>query len=97
MRYAARTDSTQTAIVEALRAAGCSVWPIKLPCDLLVGVAGKTAIVECKVMRGKLNPKPSAYTKLQRDFMMDWKGGPVATITDVQGALRLVATLRGAA
>jgi hypothetical protein len=34
-RYAARTDTTQAAIVEAIRAAGWHVWLIREPCDLL--------------------------------------------------------------
>ena len=77
-----------------MRAAGASVWPIKLPVDLLVGVNGVTALVECKTLTGKRNPKPSRYTDLQRDFMAAWRGGPVATICDVESALRLVATMR---
>ena len=34
-RYAARTDTTQAAIVEAIRAAGWHVWLIREPCDAL--------------------------------------------------------------
>lgn len=95
MRRAARVDETQAEIVAAFRQAGASVWIIGLPCDLLVGVAGQTAIVECKRLTGKLNPKPAKHTQLQKDFMLDWKGGPVATLTDAEGALRLVAVLQG--
>ena len=73
-----------------MRAAGASVWPIKLPVDLLVGVNGVTALVECKTLTGKRNPKPSRYTDLQRDFMAAWRGGPVVTVTDAEGALRAV-------
>ena len=35
-RHAKRVDTTQPAIVEALRAAGYGVWVIGWPCDLLV-------------------------------------------------------------
>ncbi len=35
-RFARRTDTTQTAIVTALRAAGWLVYVIEEPCDLLV-------------------------------------------------------------
>jgi hypothetical protein len=31
---------------------------------------------------------------LQQDFMGQWRGGTVATITDVDGALRLVAAMK---
>lgn len=97
MRKAARTDANQAEIVAALRAVGASVWPIGLPVDLLVGVAGQTVAVEVKRLIGKRNPKAAKYTDLQREFMATWNGGPVATLTDVDGALRLVRTLRGLA
>jgi hypothetical protein len=93
MRHAARVDANQADIVAALRAAGASVWIIGLPCDLLVGYAGKTLIVECKTLTGKRNPKPARHTQLQKDFMLEWKGGPVSTVTDVDGALTALKVL----
>jgi hypothetical protein len=93
MRRAARVDANQADIVEALLNVGCSVWVIGLPLDLLVGVNGKTALVEVKTMVGKRNPKAARYTRLQQDFMQNWRGGIVATVTDVDGALRVVATM----
>lgn len=86
MRYAARVDANQADIVAALRDAGCSVWIIGLPVDLVLGKGGNTVMVEIKTAKGK-------YTKLQKDFMTHWKGGPVATIRDVEGALTLARTL----
>jgi hypothetical protein len=97
MRRAAKVDSTQAAIVSALRSAGASVWVIGLPVDLVVGVAGTTALVECKTLIGLRQPRPSRYTPLQQAFMQEWRGGPVATLTDVDGALRLVASMKGTA
>ena len=93
MRRAARVDANQADIVAALRAIGCSVWVIGLPLDLFIGYRGKTALVEVKTMTGKRSPKPSRHTQLQKDFMLDWKGGPVATVTDIEGALRVAAML----
>lgn len=90
MRRAARVDETQAEIVQALRDGGASVFVIGLPVDLLVGYSGRTALVECKRMEGKRNPRPASYTKLQKDFMMDWKGGTVATLTDAEGARALL-------
>lgn len=90
MRYAARTDANQAEIVGAMRKAGASVWVIGLPLDLLIGYAGKTALVEVKTLNGKRNPKPAKHTQLQKDFMLDWRGGTVATITDIDGALTLL-------
>ena len=93
MRRAARVDATQAEIVAALRAAGCSVWIIGLPVDLLVGVPGSpgiTLLMEVKTLTGKRDPKPARYTSLQRDFMARWRGGTVVTVTDAEGALRAV-------
>ena len=90
MRYAARVDANQAEIVAALRQAGASVWIIGLPVDLVIGYAGKTALVEVKTLIGKLTPKPSRHTQLQKEFMLNWRGGTLATVTDVRGALNLL-------
>lgn len=90
MRRAARVDANQQAIVGALRAAGASVWTIGLPVDLLIGKNGVTALLEVKTLTGKRSPKPASYTPLQQAFMAEWRGGPVATVTDVDGALRVL-------
>ncbi len=93
MRHAARVDANQANIVAALRAAGASVWIIGLPVDLLVGYRGKTLAMECKSLTGKRNPKPARYTQLQKDFMLNWNGGPVSTVTDAEGALTALKVL----
>jgi len=96
MRRAARVDSTQAEIVQALRDGGAYVWPIGLPVDLLVGYAGRTALVECKAKTGKREPKPCRHTDLQRAFMGAWPGDTVATITDAEGAIGLLRVMRAA-
>ena len=97
MRRAARVDATQAEIVAALESAGASVYVIGLPVDLLVGLAGATVLVECKSLVGKRKPKPARYTDLQTKFMSGWRGGVVVTLTDAEGALALVRTMRGMA
>ena len=77
----------------ALRAAGAYVWVIGLPVDLLVGFRGCTALFECKTLTGKRKPKAARFTPLQVDFMSQWPGGTVATVTDVDGALRALAAM----
>lgn len=89
MRRAARVDANQAEIVAALREAGCVVWIIGLPVDLLVGKNGHTVLVELKTAKGR-------HTPLQAAFMADWTGGPVATIRDVAGALTLAWSLGNA-
>ena len=93
MRRAARVDATQAEIVAALRAAGASVWVIGLPVDLLVGHRGRSMLIECKSVTGKRKPQPARYTDLQREFLATWRGGPVATVTDAESALRALAVL----
>lgn len=57
-RFAKRTDTTQKAIVEALRKAGWMVWIIERPVDLLCWKPSKGFhCLECKTPRGKKNPK----------------------------------------
>ena len=94
MRRAARVDATQAEIVAALRAGGAYVWISGLPLDLIVGFQGKTALVECKTRIGLRKPRPAKYTALQTAFMRDWTGGTVATVTDAEGALRLLEVMR---
>ena len=89
-RYAARKDANEAAIVKALRAAGASVWIVGLPVDLLIGFQGRTILAEVKTLTGKRNPHAKGYTDLQRDFMASWRGGTVATLTDVESALTLL-------
>ena len=94
MRRAARVDATQAEVVAALRAAGAYVWIIGLPLDLLVGFADKTAVVEVKVLTGVKKRKQSRFTALQEAFMREWPGGTVATVTDAEGALRLLEVMK---
>jgi hypothetical protein len=95
-RFAARVDENQADIVEALRSAGASVFIVGLPVDLLCGFAGKTVLVEVKRAVGKRNPRAADYTQLQRDFLDSWLGGPVATVTDVEGAMRVLRVMEAA-
>jgi hypothetical protein len=88
MRHAARVDGNQAEIVAALRESGASVFVLKLPVDLLVGYAGKTALVEIKDRssaygRKGLNEKQSA-------FLRGWNGGTVALIDSVDAAHWLI-------
>ena len=92
-RYAARNDANHTEIVAALRAVGCTVYEIRTPCDLLVGVAGRTGVVEIK--DGSKSPSRRKHTPVQANFMATWNGGPAFTVVDVASALRAAALLKG--
>jgi hypothetical protein len=88
MRYAARTDENQAAIVEALRKAGADVWVIGLPVDLLVGYKGHTFLVEVK------NGPRKRLTALQADFFEIWGGGTLARIDGPEAALHMIGVLK---
>lgn len=84
--HAGRTDSNQTAVVEALRKAGCTVQSIAsvgrgVP-DLLVGKHGRTFLLEVKCGKGKL-------TEAECQWIANW-GGHVAVIRTPEDALSAV-------
>lgn len=84
MRYAARVDANQQAIVKALRDAGAFVWIIGLPVDLLVGFSGQTYLVEVK------DGSKKRLTRLQEDFFASWCGGGLHRIESPEAALRMI-------
>ena len=86
MRRAAKVDATQSAIVSALRKAGCQVESLAavgrgVP-DLLVSRGGGRGLylLECKSKGGSLTP---AQRKWHALF-------PVHVVTDAESALRAV-------
>ena len=91
MRYAARTDGNKSAIVEALLAAGATVYDLKMPVDLLIGYRKRTGLMEIK--DGSKPPSQRKHTPAQKRFLETWTGGPVFTVTDVEGALRALRLL----
>lgn len=93
MRRAARIDETQPEIVAAFRSMGAVVYFIKEPLDLLVGWRGFTLVVECKKIVGSKVKRQTGYKPSQLKFFETWKGGPVATVCDAEGAIRLLKSL----
>ena len=68
-RYAARADSTQPAIVDALRAVGATVLHIREPFDILVRYRNRLYMMDCKTPKSKagaIRKKPS-QVKLEAD------------------------------
>jgi len=71
MRRAARTDANQSKIVDALRKVGASVHITSslgggFP-DLVVGLNGKTTLLEVKTSTGTL-------TEPEQKFFDEWRG-----------------------
>lgn len=92
MRRAAKIDANQVAIVAALRSAGCSVQHLHqvgegCP-DLLVGIGGRTLLVECK--DGGKPPSKRRLTPDQMAWIGAWRGGAVWLVTNVSEALEAI-------
>jgi hypothetical protein len=87
MRYAARVDENQAAIVQALRDAGAYVWIIGLPVDLLVGYKDRTLLMEVKTTSKK------RLTGLQADFFEKWTGGTLCRVDGPEAALRMIGVI----
>lgn len=81
MRRASRVDATQREIVRALERAGCLVWFIERPCDLLAVRAGRVFLIECKSRLGSL-------TKAQERALA--AGWPIHVCWSADDALRAV-------
>jgi hypothetical protein len=62
-RFAKRKDSTQEAIVKALRKAGVKVWILDTPCDLLTKWAGLWLPLEVKGPKTKVTPNQDKFCK----------------------------------
>ena len=91
MRRAARIDSNQNEIVEALRRCGASVLitsQLKNCFDILVGYNGINYIVEIK--DGNKPPSQRKLTKGEEAFRDSWKGGKYYIIESIEDAIDLL-------
>jgi hypothetical protein len=91
MRKHGRTDSNQTAVVDALRKVGASVQSLAavgggVP-DLLVCFRGQLCLLEVK--DGTLPPSARRLTPDQERWHAAW-GGPVRVVNDAWEALRAI-------
>ena len=91
MRRAAKIDSNQNEIVEALRRCGASVLitsQLKNCFDILVGYNGINYIVEIK--DGKKPPSQRKLTQGEIKFRDNWRGGKYYVINSVDDALKMI-------
>jgi hypothetical protein len=96
-RRAARVDGNQSAIVDALRAAGCSVQSLAevgngCP-DLLVARANVIYVIECKDPTQK--PSDRRLTPLQKKWHAEWQGR-AHLVETVDQALLVVGAIKQA-
>ena len=85
----AKRDISEPEIVSALLKAGCSVYRLHQPVDLLVGFRGKNYLAECKTGKAKPN-------KNQKDFAEEWRGLPYVVLTSAQDAFDWIAEIAAA-
>ena len=89
-RRAARRDYSEPGIVRALTALGCSVQPLsgRGVCDLMVGLNGKTGLIEAKAPagpRGGISHR--GLTEDQQKWWRWWQGSPVFICRTVEQAI----------
>jgi hypothetical protein len=89
MRRAARVDSTQAAVVDALKRVGVSVEIIGKPVDLLLCCRGVTSIMEVKNPERTSSDPESRLTKAQVEFIARWPG-QLFIVRSPEEAVRLV-------
>ena len=65
--YANTRDTNEPQIVQALQKLGATVFRIDTPCDLIVGVRGRTVLLEVKGLHGTLTP-------IQRHYAATFRG-----------------------
>ncbi len=87
MRYAAKVDQSQQAIVEALRKVGATVEPLfrvggGCP-DLLIGYRGVNYLIEVKT------PREGVLTEYQTAWLARWAGTAKVCET-VESALKII-------
>lgn len=93
---AAKIDANQNAIVDALRKAGATVQSLasvgKGVPDLLVGIRGRTALLECK--DGSKPPSARKLTPDQLTWHAAWQGGTLAVVDSPEAALRVLGVMQ---
>jgi len=60
MRRAAKVDTTQAAIVAALRGVGARVWVVNGAVDLVVRFRGHYTLIDCKSKGTRMTPTQKA-------------------------------------
>ena len=86
-RRAAKRDTAEAGIVSALEAAGCRVWRLSQPLDLLCGYRGRFVVLECKTGTRKRKDQPkqdATIAECQRN------GLPVYVVRTPEDALQAI-------
>jgi|SRR6185369_8543518 len=87
MRRAAKSDLSQVPIVNFFRGAGCYVWVIGRPVDLLVRVGSTYITCECKTPGRNEKRRMPAQVAHAEDARLN--GSPHFVLTCVEDAIRV--------
>lgn len=94
MRWAAKVDSSQAEIADALRKAGATVLHLhsvgKGCPDLMAGYRGRNFLLECKPNIG--SPSARKLRPNQKEWHDGWKG-QVAVVEDADAALAVIGAI----
>jgi hypothetical protein len=95
LRSRAQKDANHEEIAEAFKGMGATVFDLSAQCfgvpDLLVGLGGRWHLIEIKNTKNAYGRR--GLSKSQAEWVKEWRGGPVALVTDVDGALRFARLL----
>lgn len=98
MRYKARTDANQQAVIDMLRQVGASVQSLAAignGCpDLLVGYNGRTFLMEVK--DGAKTASQIRLTPDQVGWHQKWVGGSLSIVYGPEGALEVIGAFKHA-
>ncbi len=86
-RWATRKDSVQKDIIAALEAAGCEVWVIERPCDLLTNYRGRWLPMECKTPKANGEPRKRSDQAEQTELI---ERARIPVVTTPLEALRAI-------
>ena len=94
-----RRDNSESGIVRALTALGCSVQPLSghgVP-DLLVGIRGVNLLLECKAPLGvRGGASGRGLNEAQEAWARSWRGGHVHLARNTEDAVAAVLGALGA-
>ena len=90
-RFSKKRDTSEPQIVQALRSAGCRVWMLDRPFDLLVGFSGRFTVLEVKSHHRERKDQQHQSTELRA---CQAGGLPVYVVRTPEEALQAVGLIR---
>lgn len=96
IRYAAKRDEAEDAIIKDLKRCGCTVAQLSgknLP-DLLVGFKGNNFLLEVKSDKSVHHQKGGGVSDGQLEWAIDWRGKKPRLVRCTEDALRAIGAIK---